>query len=152
MKVKTMKNIHTFRKDHTTQVISCKPWTSRLHPYPSLVRKVQTYLELKDQNADHTNLSSNLSVRPPTFSPQKAPVFRKPIDKKKKRSKQPNRRQFKVRVIKKPLPPPSTSIIAKPTTTATAIQTHNDEAIIHVHKMAYHQTYPISLTVYKCLV
>ena len=31
VKVKMMRGIHTFRRDHTTQVMSCKPSSSR-HP------------------------------------------------------------------------------------------------------------------------
>ena len=42
IKIKTMKVIHTFKRDQTTQVISCNPWSTRLHPYPSLIRKMNT--------------------------------------------------------------------------------------------------------------
>ena len=57
VKVKMMRGINMFRRDHTTQVISCKPWSPRLHPYPSLIRTMQTYLELegKDGNQLCTN-------------------------------------------------------------------------------------------------
>ena len=61
VKVKTMKGIHTFRRDCTTQIIS---WSPRLHPYPSLVKRMQTYLELKGQNASQLYSSSNQAVRP----------------------------------------------------------------------------------------
>ena len=70
--IKTMKGIHTFRRDHTTQIISCKPWSPRLCPYPSLVRRMQTYLVLKSQDASQPCSSSNQAVRP--TSPWKAPV------------------------------------------------------------------------------
>ena len=36
-----------FRRDRTSQVIKCNPWSTRLHPYPSLVWKMRTYLELE---------------------------------------------------------------------------------------------------------
>ena len=57
VKVKMMRGIYTFKRDHTTQVISCKPWSPRLHPYPSIIRKMQTYLELegKDDNQPCTS-------------------------------------------------------------------------------------------------
>ena len=59
VKVKTMRGIHTFRRDWTTQVISCNPWSTRPHPYPSLIRKMKTYLELEGKlvpnpNCNHT--------------------------------------------------------------------------------------------------
>ena len=31
-KIKMMRCIHTFRRDHTTQVIPCNPWRTRVHP------------------------------------------------------------------------------------------------------------------------
>ena len=47
VKVKTMQSIHTFRRDRTLQVIKCNPWSTKLHPYPSLIWKMRTYLELE---------------------------------------------------------------------------------------------------------
>ena len=141
VKVKTMKGIHTFRRDHTTQIISCKPWSPRLHPYPSLVQKMQTYLELKDLDASQPHSSSNKAVKLTISSLQKAPVPIKATDKKqKKRRKMPIRKQFKVRLIEKPLSP----------TMKTRSYCHycnchadlNDEANSHIHKVAFCQTYP----------
>ena len=37
VKVETMSGIHTFRRDRMTQVLMCNPWSTRLHPYPSLI-------------------------------------------------------------------------------------------------------------------
>ena len=47
VKIRTMRGIHTFQRDCTTQIISCKPWSPQQHPYPSLAKKMKTYLELK---------------------------------------------------------------------------------------------------------
>ena len=47
VKVKMMQGIHMFRRDRTSQVIKCNPWSTRLHPYPSLIQKMKTYLELE---------------------------------------------------------------------------------------------------------
>ena len=49
VKIKMMRGIHTFRRDRTTQVIKCNPWITRLCPYPSLIQKMKTYLELDDK-------------------------------------------------------------------------------------------------------
>ena len=38
VKVKMMRGTHTFRRDCTTHIISCKPWSPRLHPYLSRIR------------------------------------------------------------------------------------------------------------------
>ena len=47
VKVKTVQGIHTFGRDRTSQVIRCNPWSTRLCPYPSLIQKMKTYLELE---------------------------------------------------------------------------------------------------------
>ena len=47
LKVKMMQGIHAFRQDRTSQVIKCNPWSTRLCPYPTLVGKMKTYLELE---------------------------------------------------------------------------------------------------------
>ena len=60
VKIKTMRGIHMFRRDQTTQAISCNPWSTRLHPYPFLNRKIKTYLELEGKlgNQPCTNVFS----------------------------------------------------------------------------------------------
>ena len=47
LKVKMMQSIHTIRQDRTSQVIKYNPCSTRLCLYPSLVRKMKTYLELE---------------------------------------------------------------------------------------------------------
>ena len=43
VKVKMMRGIHMFRRDRTM----CNTWSTRLHPYPTFIRKMKTYLELE---------------------------------------------------------------------------------------------------------
>ena len=83
--VRTMKGIHMFKRDHSTQVISCRPWTSQLCPYKSLARKMKTYLELKDQVADPLHTNPIYPKRPDTPSPQKVQASRNKISKISKR-------------------------------------------------------------------
>ena len=146
VKVKTMKGIHTFRRDCTTQIISCKPWSPRLQPYPSLVRRMQTYLELKGQNASQSCPSSNQAVRPTLL--WKTPVPKKAIDRRqKKRSRMPIRKQFKVRLVEKPL-----SHNRKPeatATTATATQTPMMKPTATSIKGPNAKLTPIPLAVYN---
>ena len=62
VKVKTTQGIHTFRRDRTSQVINCNPWSTRLHPYPFLIWKIKTYLEWegrldpKSRSQPHTQM------------------------------------------------------------------------------------------------
>ena len=101
MKVKMMRGTHTFRRNHTSQFISCKLWSPRLHPYPSRIKKMQTYLELegKHGNQPHTityQLGKSTSL-------WRTPVPKKAAD-KKRRTKTPITRWFKVRLVEKSLP------------------------------------------------
>ena len=64
VKIKMMRGIHMFWRDQTTQVISCNPWSTRLYPYQSLVRKMKTYLELEDKlNSQPLTLPSSYFVK-----------------------------------------------------------------------------------------
>ena len=99
-----MRGTHTFRTQQATQVISCHPWSTRLCPYPSPIRKMKTYLELEGK----LDTQSQLQPATSTYSPDKSPLPQKtPVPKKaekKKRSNAPIKRSFKVRVIAQPLP------------------------------------------------
>ena len=121
VKVKTMKGIHTFRRDHTIQIIYCKLWSPRLCPYPSLVRRIQTYLELKGQDASQPHPSTKQAVQPTLLWKTRVP--KKAVDQrqKKKRSKMPIRKQIKVRLIEKP--PSNTTKPGATVTNVSATQT-----------------------------
>ena len=41
----TLKGIHIFRKDHSSQSSVCSPWGSLVKPFPSLVKKMEAYIE-----------------------------------------------------------------------------------------------------------
>ena len=116
--------------------------------YPSLVRRMQTYLRVKSQDASQPGSSSNQAVKPTISSLQKAPVPRKAIDKKqKKRSKMPIGKQFKVRLIKKPLSP-----TMKPetvATTANAMQTSMTKPTATSTRWPTAKHTPIPLTIYN---
>ena len=64
VKVKTMQGIHTFRRDRTPQVIKCNPWSARLCPYPSLVCKMKTYLELEGRLCPKSKTQPQTQLQP----------------------------------------------------------------------------------------
>ena len=47
VRIKSMQGTHTFRRDRTCQAIKCNPWSTRLHPHPTIIKKMKTYLELE---------------------------------------------------------------------------------------------------------
>ena len=122
MTVRTVKGIHMFKRDCATQAISCRPWSAQLCPYQSLARKMRAYLELKDQAADPPHPNLTYPDRPNIPSPQKLQASRNRMakeSKKRSRSQQVGRRQYKVRLIEKPLVLSRASITSIPTTTVT---------------------------------
>ena len=139
-----MRGIHIFRRDCTTQIIMCKPLSPRLCPYSSLAQKMQTYLELKDPIVGHPCLSPNQPEKSNTPSIQKAPVPKRPTNKKRRnRSKQVNRRQFKVRLIKKPL------FLSNEATTVTVTQSTRTDPIMTSVTWPTAKTTKMPLTIYN---
>ena len=49
VKVTLMKGMHIFRRDRTTQLIKCTPWTMKLHLHPTIVKKMKTFLEVENK-------------------------------------------------------------------------------------------------------
>ena len=115
--VRTMKGIHSFRRDHSTQIISCKPWTPNHCPYSSLTKKMRTYLELKDQAADSPYPSPNYPERTKMPSSHKEQNNKKET-KKRAKSKQ-GKKQYNVWIGEKPHVLPAMSAAPIPTSTST---------------------------------
>ena len=98
VKVKMMKGTHMFRRDRTTQVISCNPWSARLCPYPSLIRKMRTYLELEGNLGPKPRSQTKTQSQQSTSAPSQSnnPLTRKtPRPKmadKKRRTRAPVKR------------------------------------------------------------
>ena len=121
-----MKGIHLFRRDHSTKIISCKPWTQNHFPYPSLTRKLRTYLELKDQAADSPHPRPYYPERPKTPSPQKGQNDKEET-KKRAKSKQ-GRKQYNVQIVERPHMLPAMSAAPIPASTSTTTPTTTNPA------------------------
>ena len=67
VKVKTVQDIYMFRRERTSQVMKCNPWSTRLCPYPSHIPKMKTYLELEGK------LGSEPGPQPQTYPQQTQP-------------------------------------------------------------------------------
>ena len=39
-----MQEMHIFRRNRMTQLIKCTPWSTRLHPHPTIIKKMKTFL------------------------------------------------------------------------------------------------------------
>ena len=47
VKITSMQGTHVFRGDRTSQLIKCTPWSARLCPHPTIIKKMRTFLELE---------------------------------------------------------------------------------------------------------
>ena len=47
--ITSMQGTHIFRRDRTTQLIKCTPWSTRLHLHPTIIKKMKTFLEVKNK-------------------------------------------------------------------------------------------------------
>ena len=47
VKITSMQVIHMFRRDRMCQIIKGNPWNTRLHPHPTLIKKMKNYSELE---------------------------------------------------------------------------------------------------------
>ena len=47
VKITSMQGMHIFRRDRTTQLMKCTPWSTRLCPHPTIIKKMKTFLEVE---------------------------------------------------------------------------------------------------------
>ena len=47
VRITSIQRSHMFRRDRTCQIIKCNPWSTRLHPHLTIIKKMKTYLELE---------------------------------------------------------------------------------------------------------
>ena len=43
VKITSMQGTHIFRRDQTTQLTECTPWSTRLCPHPTIIKKMKTF-------------------------------------------------------------------------------------------------------------
>ena len=47
--VMLMQGTHIFKRDRTTQLTKCIPWTTKIHPHPNIIKKMKTFLEVENK-------------------------------------------------------------------------------------------------------
>ena len=64
-----MRGFHMFWRDRTMQVMKCNPWSTKLHPSPSLVQKMKTYLALEGKLGPKPRPQPQTQSQPSTSIP-----------------------------------------------------------------------------------
>ena len=128
-----MQGTHIFRRDRMCQIIKCNPWSTRLHPHPTLIKKMRTYLELEGKLGPKFQPQSDQSRPAQPNTNHHVRTDTKVTDKRRKLI--PTKR-YKVQVVAKPKPTPKTNNMTTqpPITTPSALI--NSEKVNPLHKSA----------------
>ena len=92
VKITSMQGMHIFRRDRTTQLIKCTPWSTRLHPHPTIIKKMKTFLEVEGKMGSIPVPAPSNQFRPPL--PETNPNVRK-NDVTEKRKKATPKKKFR---------------------------------------------------------
>ena len=64
VKMTSMQGMLIFQRDRTTQLIKCTPWSTRLCPHPTIIKKMKTFLEVEGRMGQIPQPTSS-QYRPP---------------------------------------------------------------------------------------
>ena len=93
VRVRTINGIHNFCKDHSTQSITCSPWSTHVKPFPSLQKKFNANMEEKRKPFNSfTPAQGANNSHTFTFPKITKPIMRCNIDNKRVNKKQRKRK------------------------------------------------------------
>ena len=115
VRITSMQGTHMFRMDRTCQLIKCNPWSTRLCPHPTIIKKMRTYLELEGKLGPKPQSQSN-QFRPPF--PNTNPQLRKDSKVTEKRKRLTPTKRYKVKVVTRPDPDIATTQLHQENTKA----------------------------------
>ena len=97
VKIISIQGMHIFRRDRRTQLIKCTPWSMRLHPHPTIIKKMKTFLEVEGKMGPIPAPVPSNQFRPPL--PETNPNVRK-NDVTIKRKRATPKKKFRPATIK----------------------------------------------------
>ena len=92
VKITSMQGMHIFRRDRMTQLIKCTPWSMRLCPHPTIIKKMKTFLEVEGKMGPIPVPVPGNQFRPPL--PETNPNVRK-NDATEKRKRATPKKKFR---------------------------------------------------------
>ena len=99
VKIDSMQRTHVFRRNRTSQLTKCTPWSMRLHPHPTIIKEMRTFLELEAKLCPKPQSLSN-QLRP--SQPDTNPNIRKDSKAIEKRKRLAPTKRFKITVMARP--------------------------------------------------
>ena len=95
VRITSMEGTHVFRRDRTSQMIKCNPWSTRLCPHPTIIKKMQTFLELEGKLGPKPPQKQTNQFRP--SQPDTNPKIRKDHKVAEKRKTVAPQKRFKIK-------------------------------------------------------
>ena len=133
VKITSMQGMHTFRRDRMTQLIKCTPWSMRLHPHPTIIKKMKTFLEVENKMGPIIPAPAT-QFRPPL--PETHPNVRK-NDMTEKRKRATPKKKFRPATPKiTAMCPPSLEAPPKPKSSASSVPAREDTTWPSAGKMS----------------
>ena len=107
VKVTSMQGTHLYKRDRTTQVTKCVPWTNNICPHPNIIKKMKTFLEVENKMGTSIQTSMlNSQFRP--LLPETNPNIHRSDNVERRKTIMPKRKfrpaTPKVTVTNPPLP------------------------------------------------
>ena len=117
VKVTSMQGMQIFRRDRTTQLIKCTPWTKKLHLHPTIVKKMKTFLEVENKMGPIIPAPVS-QFRPPL--PETNPNIRKGDTTEKRKRATPKKKFRPATPRATAMHPPLPQALPKPTNSASS--------------------------------
>ena len=122
-KITSMQGTHVFRRDRTSQLITCTQWSTRLCTHPTIITKMRTFLELEGKLGLKPQSPSN-QFRP--SQPDTNPNARKDSKVTGKGNRIEPTKRFKVKIAVKPN---SDELTVQPPNTKALINTESQKTL-----------------------
>ena len=133
VKVTSMQETHIFRRDRMTQLIRCIPWTTKLHPHLTIVKKTKTFMEVENKMKPIIPAPVR-QFRPPL--PETYPHFRK-SDTTEKRKRATPKKGFRPATSRAAaMCPPLPQAPPKPSSSASSAPVREDTPWLSTGKIS----------------
>ena len=124
VKITSMQVIHMFRRDRTCQIIKCNPWSTRLHPHPTLIKKIRSYPKLDENLGPKFKIQSQQNQSRPTQPITNSLVRREARATDKRRILIPTKRNMVWVVAISESAPKASNMVMQTSTTAPSTTMH----------------------------
>ena len=103
VKITSMQGTHLYKRDWTTQVTKCLPWTNNIRPHPTIVKKMKTFLEVENKMGTIIQPTMQGNQNRPSF-PITNPNVNRTSNTERRKTISPKRKFRPITVTNPPVP------------------------------------------------